>query len=95
MNKFNLKYLLYGFTIFLVACNQGEKEITTKSIEGKTTSAFKDSTSFTKGTKVFVKPIAQMLVIDSIKNVDNKAHYFISGKEYLAKDLQSIELRGK
>lgn len=31
-------------------------------------------------------PIAQILIIDSIKNVNNKAQYFIRGKEYQAKD---------
>lgn len=93
MKKINLKFILYGMTIFMLSCTQGKKEITDKNVVGTTTSAFKDSTSFTEGTKVFVKPIAQMLIIDSIKNVDSKVQYFISGKVYQAKDLKSLELK--
>jgi hypothetical protein len=93
MNKYNLKYLLYSFTLLILSCNQGKTEITNQKVAEKKTSYFKDSTSFTEGTKVFVKPIAQMLVIDSIKNVDGKAQYFINGKIYQAKDLHSLEIK--
>lgn len=88
-----IKYLPIIFLFLLVAvtgCNQPSKSVSESPLT-PSKSEFKDSTSFVKGVKVFIKPLAQMKVIESVTVKNGKHYYFIGGKQYEAKDLQSLD----
>lgn len=73
-----------------LSCNQSnEKKAVVSS--SPPVSEFKDSTSFVKGVKVFIRPLAQMKVIENVTLKQGKHYYLIGGKQYEAKDLQSLD----
>lgn len=76
-------------TTFL-SCNQGSKLEVAKSIQ-ESKSEFKDSTSFLKGVKVFIIPLASMKVIENVEFKGGKHYYLVGGKQYEAKELKSLD----
>lgn len=88
-NFFN-KIIFAGGLVAFISCNQVKKPENTNAILSNK-SDFKDSTSFTKGVKVFIKPLAQMNIIENVTIKNGKHYYLIAGKQYEANDLHSLD----
>jgi hypothetical protein len=81
-------------SILFISCNQDKDKSSSTDTTVKvdeSESEFKDSISFKKDVKVFVKPITQILYIDSVTEVNGSSVFYIDGKKYKASDLQSLE----